>query len=294
MFVFARTLITEGPPPTPSPTLAPIGPFTVTLQRGLGGYEGAEDTYLSQASSSQPFDQEARIRVGDKQRLNGLLRFDLSAIPTSAEISQATLRLYGFDWRFGRDIAVSLHVISRTVTVPEATWIQSRQGETWVVAGCGDTDTDRRATPEYTFTTTGLRTWYEIDARSAVQGWVNEAVVNNGWLVLGPTGDEEVHAFASAEHLTASWRPVLIVTYYTGPQPTVTPTSTLPAATATPTTTETPLETATASPTATSTLISTVAASPTVTETPTGPATETPVLPFRAYLPLILRPERVR
>jgi hypothetical protein len=294
LFAFARTLITEGPPPTPSPTVTPVGPFTLTLQTGLDGYTGVEDTYLSQTSASQHFDQEARMRIGDKQRLNGLLRFDLSAIPATSHISQATLHLYGFDWRFGRDIEVSLHVISRTVTVPEATWIQARQSETWGTAGCQDTKADRRATPEYTFATTGLRSWYEIDARSAVQAWVDGAMDNNGWLLLGPEGDEEVHAFASAEHPTASWRPMLIVSYYTGPQPTVTPTSTVPAATATPTTTEMPPQSPTVSRTATSTLTPSTTASPTMTETSTGPATETPILPFRVYLPLILRPERVR
>jgi hypothetical protein len=304
MFTFARTLITEGPPPTPSPTLAPIGPFTVTLQQGLEGYTGTEDTYLSQANPSQHFDQETRIRVGDARRLNGLLRFDLSAIPSGADIAEATLRLYGFDSRFGRDIAVSLHVISRTVTVSEATWSQSRQSETWAIAGCGDVRTDRRAAPEHTFTTAGLRRWYDIDVSSAVQQWVSGDVGNNGWLLLGPEGDEEVHAFAPAEYPTANLRPMLLVTYFTAPRPTSTPTSPqMPTFTATPTHTETPVETATVSPTATSTLAPTGTATvtqtlaPTVsaTVTATGTATATPpVLPFRVYLPLLQQAERIR
>jgi len=300
MFAFARTLITEGPPPTPSPTLAPVGPFTLTLQQGRDGYVGSGDTYLSQNSPSQAFDTEARVRVGDAHRLNGLLRFDLSGIPSGADISRATLSLYGFDWRYGRDIAVSLHVISRTVTVPEATWTQSRSGETWAVSGCGDVNTDRRAAAESTFTTSGLRSWYDIDVSAAVQQWVSGAAPNNGWLLLGPAGDDEVHAFTSAEHPTSSQRPVLVVTYYTAPRPTVTPTAT---ATAIPT--ETLLPTATASPTVTSTLTPTQTAtatqtlaptvSATLTATPTGLATATPpVLPYRVYLPLLRQPERVR
>ena len=306
MFAFARTLITEGPPPTPSPTLAPIGPFTVTLQQGRDGYSGSGDTYLSQSSPSQTFDQEARIRVGDARRLNGLLRFDLSAVPSGADVSQATLRLYGFDWRFGRDIEVSLHVISRTVTVSEATWSQSQQSETWAVAGCGDVNTDRRATPEWTFNTSGLHSWYELDVKSAVQQWVSGTADNNGWLLLGPAGDEEVHAFASAEHLTANLRPMLVVTYFTAPRPTVTPTSTqAPTATVTPTPTETTFATATPPLTVTATLVPTGTAtatqtlvptsSATATLTPTGAPTATPpVLPFRVYLPVLWQPERVR
>ena len=306
MFAFARTLITEGPPPTPSPTLAPIGPFTVTLQQAREGYMGAEDTYLSQASPSQTFYDETRIRVGDAQRLNGLVRFDLSAIPNGADIAQATLRLYGFDWRFGRDIAVSLHIISRTVSVPEATWSQSRQSETWAISGCGDVNTDRRATAEGTFTTAGLRSWYDIDVGSAVQDWVSGAVANNGWLLIGPSSDEEVHAFASGEYATADLRPMLVITYFTAPRPTVTPTSTsTPTVPPTATLTATPVETVTASPTATSTFAPTATitatgtlaptVSPTVTMTPTGLVTATPpLMPYHVYLPLLQQPERIR
>jgi len=241
MFAFARTFITEGPTPTASPTVGPIGPFTVTLQQGLDGYAGTLDTYLSKLNPTIRYCDATRIRVGDARRLAGLIQFDLSPIPSAADVTTATLRLYGFDRKYGRDISVGAYVISRTVDVCQATWNESRIGEQWAIAGCMDVHMDRRPNPEITFTTSGVRRWYDLDVTEAVRGWVDGSLSNNGLLLLGPSADSEVYAFAPAEHYEPAQRPMLIVTYFTGPSPTPTPTSTpVQTATQTPTPTETP------------------------------------------------------
>jgi hypothetical protein len=239
MFAFAKTIITSAPPPTASPTPGPGGPFTATLRQGSHGYTGTLDTYLSQSNPTRRYCDETRIRVGDSQQLAGLIRFDLSIIPSTADVFSASLRLYGLDWAQGRDISIGLYAISRTVDVCETTWNESRAGEQWAVAGCKDMHADRRPNPEVTFTTSGLRQWYNLDVTEAVRGWADESLPNNGLLLLGLPADSEIHAFASAGHAEPALRPMLVVTYFMPPAPTSTPTST-PTETATPTPTASP------------------------------------------------------
>ena len=279
MFAFATTVITQAATPTASPTFTssptptPSGPFTATFQQGLNGYIGALDTYLSQSNPTQRYCDEMRIRVGDNLRLAGLIRFDLSSLPSNTNVVTATLRLYGFDWAQGRNISIGVYVISRTVDVCQATWNESRAGEKWAAAGCKDVHTDRRPNPEVTFTTSGLRRWYELNMTEVVRGWVNRSLPNNGLLLLGPSTDSEVHALASGSYSEPTQRPMLIVTYFAGPPPTATPTSTPTGPTRTPTGTLTRTPTPTNTQTATST--STTTATPTATSTPTRTATST-------------------
>ena len=260
MFTFASTRIgqqvTATPSPSPSPT--PSLPVTITLQQGLGGYAGALDTHLSAAAPATSFCTETRIRVGDKQQLVGLIRFDLSSLPAGAEVISASLRLYGVDWKDGRDIAVGLHVISRTVDVCQATWRESRLGEPWATAGCKNLQQDRRPEAEVAFSTSGLRRWYSLDVTKAVRQWVGHSVPNNGLALLGPAEDTEIHAFASSKYPTQAERPMLIVTYVRPPEPTSTPTAT-------------PTRTTTRTPTATRTLTSSPTATATRTATPVCP-----------------------
>jgi hypothetical protein len=235
MFAFATTVITSGPTPTTSPTPGPSGPFTATFQQGMGGYTGSTDTYIAELNPTLQYCGQTRIRVGDRQRLAGLLRFDVSSLPSAANVASATLRLYGFDRKYGRDISVSLYAISRTVDVCRATWNEPRAGDQWAIAGCKDVHSDRRPDPEVTFSTSGVRLWYDLDVTHVVRDWAGESLANNGFLLLGPTEDSEVYAFTSGEYPEPTKRPMLIVTYYTAPTP-ATPTST-PTPTGTPTAT---------------------------------------------------------
>jgi len=258
MFTFATTVITQAATPTASPTFAPEGPLTVTLQQGLGGYLGTLDTHLYQSNPTHRYCNESLLYVGLKQRYAGLLRFDLSSISETSDIVRATLRLYAAGWWEGTNISLGAYVISRTVEVCQATWSESQAGEAWAIAGCNDVYTDRRPNPEATFTTSGVGRWYDLDVTEAVRAWVGGSLPNNGLLLRALSSNDEVLLFASSDYPEPTLRPMLVVTYFTGPPPTNTPTNT-------PTQTSTPTETLT--PTATS------------THTPTGTRSPTPTCP---------------
>ncbi len=241
-FAFASTIILEGPTPTasvtPSPTASstPIVPLVTTLQQGVEGYAGALDTHLTQAHPSQLNCNEPSIRIGANGEFAGLIHFDLSSIPSAAEIVSATLHLYDLRWAQGKNIRVGAYVISRTVDVCQANWNEARSGEPWGAAGCQDALTDRRPEPEASFTTAGLSRWYSLDVTDVVQEWLSGSVPNNGLLLLGPADSSEIHDFASGSHAQQAERPKLSIAYFPASVPTVTPTPVL-TMTPTPTTT---------------------------------------------------------
>jgi len=273
MFSFARSEVLAAPTATPSPTASPTPsePSLVTLQQGADGYSGAEDTHLSRTRPWERYCQESRIRVGANRGLEGLIRFDLSALPASGRIVSATLKLYGVDWKEGRNIEVGLYAISRTVEVCEATWQLAATGQPWASAGCQNTSLDRRPEPIATFTTAGLRHWYAIDITDLVREWTGGELDNNGLLLVSTADNSEIHAFASSDHAIPSERPSLSIAYFEAPQATHTPT-----ASATPTETRTPVATSSPTPTLSATQTATATSTPTPTSTLTCPDTYEP------------------
>lgn len=219
----APTATPTGVPPTATPTatatsVAPTATpggseTTLTLQQGSAGYAGCEDThiYLYDPNNLDNY-TKTTFMVGYKQQYAGLLRFDLSAVPYGATVSSATLQVYATGWS-GANISVSPYVILRPVALSQATWNQAANGNLWALAGCNDTVTDRRATAESTFTTSGLYKWYSLDVTGAVQEWVNGTLANNGWLLRQPGSTTSSFNFASADNGTLAQRPKLVVTY---------------------------------------------------------------------------------
>lgn len=279
MYVFATTVITPAATPTPSPTFAPQGPFTLTFQQGADSYTGSASTYLYQSDPTRLFCSESLISVGRRQQYNGLLRFDVGSLSPTSNVLSATLRLYLSTW-WGEtpgNISLGAYVISRTVNVCEANWAQSHNGETWSLGGCNDTRADRRADAEAILTSAGIHHWYDIDITAAVRGWVQGTLPNNGLLLRAITSDGTVLQFASSRHSDPTLRPMLVLTYMTGPTPTATPTQTR-TPTLTPTRTLTPTPSATLKPSLTPTQTRTATRTATPTRTPTASltATQTP------------------
>ncbi|MBC7233776.1 MAG: DNRLRE domain-containing protein [Chloroflexi bacterium] len=208
---------------TPTPTLTPGGATTITLQYGLNGYIGAEDTYIYQYEPDKTNSSASLLKVGYKQQNAALLRFDLSPIPPNAPISQATLYLYAAGWS-GADSTLGVYYITRTVTLSQATWNRAQDNNPWGSPGCNDTTSDRRALPESTVQTAGIRRWYGFNLTSVVQGWADGSLENNGVLVrtMYPafTGTFQ---FTSAESSTPDLRPKLVITYRIAGDPTPTP-----------------------------------------------------------------------
>jgi len=153
------------------------------------------------------------LQVGYHQQYAGIVRFDLTSIPADMLVTNATLQVYAQAWD-GTNIGVGAFYITRTVDLCQATWDESRTGVNWGSAGCNNTSSDRRATPEDSIVTRGNHQWYGFDLTTVVQGWVSGTLANNGVLLRASQyADLGPFYFASAESSEASLRPRLVVTY---------------------------------------------------------------------------------
>jgi len=197
---------------TPSPT--PVATeTTITLQQGVNGYFGCEDTYIHLYAPTVNYCTPSLLRVGSKQQYATLVRFNVSALPKNAVVTRAALEVYAVGWG-GLDTTLGVNVILRTVTMCEATWEQAQNLNPWAMPGCSSTTTDRRATEESTVSTTGISKWYTFTLTSAVQSWVNGTLPNNGVLLRSLISALDDFLWASADHSDIALRPRLVITYY--------------------------------------------------------------------------------
>jgi len=285
---------TPGPSPTPTntPTLFPGGHNVFTLQQGVNGYLGTNDTYITAWNPSGNFVDTANLQVKNDLNFTGLLRFDLGSIPPGSTINQAVLKVYAYNRDKSGTMDLQVYRVLRPWVDTEANWNRAAVDNPWDVPGADDTVTDRAADPAAVQTVSSLNTWYELDITPVVRGWVASPQTNHGVILRGLGYKSLVYHFASANHTTGSVRPQLVIDY-TAPAEPITLTPTPPSAA---TKTLTPSATPEVSPTATATVSGTPEISPTATATasgtpevsPTATATATPeVLHTRTSTPTL-------
>jgi hypothetical protein len=188
----------------------------ITLQQGVNGYSGAEDTYIYVENPGGIYYSSSPLGVdtsspGSGLKKAALVRFGLSSIPTGATILSASLQLYAVGWG-GGNMAIGAYAITRTVTLSQVTWNNAQTGNPWGVAGCNNTTTDRRANAESSLTTSGTNKWYAFDLTALVQAWVNGTVPNNG-VLMRAWYSAGIFVFASNEHSDYKLRPRLVIAY---------------------------------------------------------------------------------
>jgi len=211
---------TRTPTLTTSPTLAPTatatraGETTLSLQHGVGGYAGCDDTYIYQYVPNSNYCADGQIKVGGKQSLAGIVKFGLSMIPDNAIVTSAVLQLFLEGWG-GTDSTLGVSIIVRSTTPCEATWNNAQANNPWALPGCNNTSTDRLAVIESTVATNGARRWYEFALTNAVQKWINGSISNNGVLLFATAVDYDGSLlFSAAQAEDANLRPRLVINYH--------------------------------------------------------------------------------
>jgi hypothetical protein len=164
--------------------------------------------------------------VGYRQRYGALLWFDLSSIPSNADLRQASLDLFAKGWG-GSDTTLAVHRVLRPFASCQATWNQASLFAPWGQPGCNDTASDRRATPESTVDTDTISKWYRFDLTELVGQWLSDGQSNHGVLLRGALPySAGLFYFASAQHPDTNLRPKLVIQYRTPQGPLATPTPT--------------------------------------------------------------------
>jgi hypothetical protein len=180
---------------------------------GSNGYTGSEDTQIYIYEPTTNYCTADLIKIGERRRYAGLVRFDVSSVPANAAVSRATLQLYAYGWG-GANLPIDAFRVIRSVNLCQTTWNQAASGNPWGTVGCENTSTDRDSVALSSITTTGIGQWYGFDITSAARGWVAGSMANNGVVLQqGWPALLDSYYFASAQHSNSSLRPRLVITY---------------------------------------------------------------------------------
>ena len=188
-------------------TFVPVADTTISPE-GKALADGVSTTMI--VGRLNPLTEDVPVR--------GLLRFDLSSLPSGAVVTSATVQV--------RMTAASdpsahthlLHRLTRAWTEGGADWDQTG-AEFWENVG-GDyataADASRLMTGPATYlfaSTSGL-----VDT---VQFWTTNGAANFGWILRSAAEDDGRNArrFATRENTTPADRPQLVVGYFVPPPP---------------------------------------------------------------------------
>ena len=254
----APTPTLGGPTYTPSPTPTPL---MMEFQYGgapYPGYKGVVDTYIGAWDKGKNHAPEGRLGIRSGDVRAGLIRFDLSAIPPSAQVTSAELEVY-VTWRSNTaQLLTGVYRVLRPWVVDEATWEKANVDDWWGQPGCNRTDSpnpDREGVAEdiQSLGSKGISDWrYRFDVTGMTWHWVSFPDENYGLILKGGQGTSVEYGLgASRDFIALSQRPKLVVHFIAG-EPTWTPTLT-----PTPTSVSSPTQTSTPVPTGTSTALPT-------------------------------------
>lgn len=164
---------------------------SVVLQRGLDGYAGVIDTYISMGSPASEYSLSSSLRW-DEARV-GLIRFELQGVlPAGAGITSAFLELQLLDGGVLTDLHESNVAWAETVTY-EAFMFDP-------------TDVGAKVASR----PPGVAGLTQLDVTSSVTTWHADASSNRGWMVIA--ADSGSGRASSSEDVLAR-RPRLVVTY---------------------------------------------------------------------------------
>ncbi len=219
----AAPTVTPTPTGRPAATPTPYGD-TITLMMGKGGYNGVQDTFISQGNPGANNSSSTQLRLrslgSTGGALSSLLRFDLSPVPTGATVFRATLSLRA-SARSGPQISrAGFFPLKRDWVGAEATWTDARTGVRWQQPGAlGANDAGSRAGETYIWTSDA---WFSFDVTQLVQGWVKTPSSNYGLILrANPSTSDILYDFVASDAAPASqsasaqaYRPELIISYW--------------------------------------------------------------------------------
>jgi hypothetical protein len=182
---------------TASPTAAPGLPACYTGTPN--GLLPSDDTYIRADSPLSNFgnDTTLEVRPDNGADHRGLLKFDLSSIPSNATITSATLYLYENDKKAGQTTYV--YRVTSNWDEDTVSWI--------LLVGAFDNNISY-----FTFLPNQSDCMLTMDIANLVQLWVNGTYPNYG-LMLYSTGANSKVTYVTKEDGTANKRPKLNIVY---------------------------------------------------------------------------------
>jgi len=212
---------------------------TVVLQQGVDGYEGTDDSTIYEESPTFSNGGYDSIFAGKTRGLElttlrrSAIRFDLSSIPSNAQVTAVTLSLV-IAQSASSDQPHNLHPIQKdwdegTVSgiqrggasdPGDMTWADNMSGSSsWTNLGG-----DFGPSSAQTFVGDAGNTIHFSSAAMAseVQGWIDAPANNFGWMMLGNEASlKTAKRFHSSEATLQANRPILTVVFESAAPPPV-------------------------------------------------------------------------
>ncbi len=180
-----------------------VMPTMVQLTDGVNGYSGTQDSRIKSGSANTNYGDYEYVTadaLSSSSELVGLLKWDLSSIPSNAKVVATEIELDVYDTSSGQ---YNLYAMKGSWDESSVTWnsanIESNQGV--LMGSVIPTDAHK----------------YTLMLNDAgvelVQGWIDGSVPNNG-LIIRSAGTTNGMRFRSSEYGNVSERPTINVTYH--------------------------------------------------------------------------------
>ena len=193
-------------------------PVKTTFQRGAGGYAGNVATYFDGAAG---YNHSPYLRVSADNYSKSLLRFDVTGIPITETIAEATLRVFPISRSNANSLTLAAHQVLADWTDSQANRTQRQSGVNWQAVGMG-AGSDYATAADGTTELTGIGSaWVELDVTAMVRAWIANPADNHGLVLLAQAASGSVNYGVCSElgwsPCAAAQAPVLKVWHYPPP-----------------------------------------------------------------------------
>ncbi len=184
------------------------------------------DTIISERNPTTNYCTYSDIWIGksasDGKEARGMIRFDLSSIPSGATITKADLTLYFHKMEAGSGVSTvgAYWIVNGAPDCSTTTWLKRSATSNWSNAGgdyssaVGPMDTTSVSWDSHD----GDK--HILDVKYFVERYANGTFSGNNGFMLKATSSNDKAQFYSVESAPAGKKPVLVVTYQiTGPSP---------------------------------------------------------------------------
>jgi len=193
---------------------------SAAFQRGVspGGYNGAEDTYISEINPDRSYGS-AGVIFADGDAGGGmddvaLLRWDISDIPQGVRVISATMQLILDDGSSGR---FEVYEVKQEWEKGDANWLEFADGQSWQLpGGSGEADMGAKVLANLGFSQPGaIAVPLNLDGIDAVQRWIDGDTTNNGFAIRNPDTADEIGIKSNDWRVGKTNRPALVIEYVT-------------------------------------------------------------------------------
>jgi hypothetical protein len=208
----------------------------VQVTTTFGERSGAEHTGVTVDTSISGVPEEQLNNFGSDNRMSagtqvdggtisyvGLIRFDVSAIPKTATVVDASLVLWtsaGAGCAVAAGVDINVYQVNQTWVAGNldneagvSNFIYAQADVMW--KGPGVTGTSRASTPSGTFSPNDGGVEYEVSIGALAQSWISSPLTNYGLALVGTPSSDNACFISSDEVKLADERPLLKVTYLT-------------------------------------------------------------------------------